>query len=66
MNNQRLAIREAALPGLNPEAPLRRGYSIVYGRSGKVIKQADDVMLGELLHITLYKGKIESKVEKTD
>ncbi len=46
---------------LSPENVLKRGYSITY-LNGKVLKNAEDVKLGQQLHIKLYKGKITGKV----
>jgi exodeoxyribonuclease VII large subunit len=60
----RLEVAEAALLPLSPTAILERGYSVVADASGKVIKNGMDVRIGELLQITLSKGKIDSRVEK--
>ncbi|GAB6182331.1 exodeoxyribonuclease VII large subunit [Thermodesulfovibrio hydrogeniphilus] len=46
---------------LSPENVLKRGYSITY-LNGKLLKSAEDVKLGQQLHIKLYKGKITGKV----
>jgi len=59
----RVAVAEAALLPLDPVAPLRRGYSIAYGKNGKVIKSVKDVMVGEHIEVQLYKGTLKSKVE---
>lgn len=61
--DKRVAVARAALLPLDPAAPLRRGYSIVYGKEGKVIKDADDVIIGEQITVKLYKGKVQSRIE---
>lgn len=62
----RLEIAEAALLPLNPEAVLRRGYSIAYRADRKVLKEAKDTAPGEEVFIKLYKGKITSRVEEVE
>ena len=61
---ERLGIAEASLIQLNPEAVLKKGYSIIYKTGNKVIKEATDVSLGEKLNIKLFKGEIISSVEE--
>src|SRR3989344_4683536 len=60
---ERMAVAQAALLHLDPIFPLRRGYSIVYGKDGKVVKSAQDVTIGESIEVRLYKGTLKSKVE---
>lgn len=48
---------------LNPRSIMERGYSIVrHEKSGKVIKKASEVQMGESLLIELHKGKIRARV----
>ena len=61
---QRVAVVWATLTHLNPETPLRRGYSIAYGPDGTVIKNAKDVIIGKYMKIRLYKGSLRSRVEE--
>jgi len=61
--DKRIAVAEAALAPLDPISPLRRGYSIVYGTGGKVVKSAEDVIVGERIMVRLYRGTLKSKVE---
>ena len=63
ISHQRLAVISAALMPLNPEAPLERGYSIAYKINGKVVKSAEDVIVGERIKVRLRKGSIKLKVE---
>jgi exodeoxyribonuclease VII large subunit len=65
-----LALREQgleramlALDGLDPRAPLRRGYSLVTARaSGRLLRSVRDVAEGELLDILVQDGRVESRV----
>jgi len=59
---KRIAVATATLIPLNPIAPLQRGYSIVYRSDGKVVKDAESVIVGEHVTVRLYKGLIKSKV----
>lgn len=61
---ERLGIAEAALIQLNPEAVLKKGYSIIYKSGNKVLKEARDVTPGEKLNIKLFKGTVISSVEE--
>lgn len=61
--NKRLEVAAASLNPLDPEAILRRGYSIAYRSDGKVIKEASEVKSGDRIQVELYKGRINSRVE---
>jgi exodeoxyribonuclease VII large subunit len=61
----RLAAAEAALIQLNPEAVLKKGYSIVY-KANKVVMQSNDVHPDDQIKIKLHKGTITSLVEEVD
>ena len=51
------------LNSLNPNDVLRRGYSIVQNKkNGKIIQDSNDIKLGDLVNITLKKGKLEAEV----
>jgi len=60
----RLKTAEAALSSLNPEAVLKRGFSIVYKADEKVIKESREVKVGDKIFIKPYKGEITSLVEE--
>ena len=48
---------------LDPRQVLKRGFSITYGESGKVLRDADTVKTGESIITRLYAGTIQSRVE---
>lgn len=64
LEEARLKTAEAALLSLNPEAVLKRGYSIVYKADKKVIKEAKEARVGEKIFIKPHKGEITSSVEE--
>jgi len=66
LEKSRLKTAEAALLSLNPEAVLKRGYSIAYTSDNRVLKQVKDIKVGESIFVKLYRGKIHSRVEKTE
>ncbi|HNP28209.1 MAG: exodeoxyribonuclease VII large subunit [Nitrospira sp.] len=52
---------------LSPLAVLARGYSIVHTlRSGKVVKQATEVAVGESVRARLHEGELICLVQRTD
>ena len=56
----------ATLGGLDPQAVLARGYSITYGASGEVLRDAGRVRQGDRLQTTLARGRLESEVRKKE
>jgi exodeoxyribonuclease VII large subunit len=62
--------REAALSrqliSLSPVAVLSRGYALVYDDNGVLIKTADDVTEGQSITTRLARGRIRSRVSKTE
>jgi exodeoxyribonuclease VII large subunit len=61
-----LARLAAMLASADPAAVLARGYSITYGASGKVLRDASGVRRGERLRTRLARGQLDSEVTKTD
>ncbi len=49
---------------LGPQAVLERGYAICRDSGGKVLIDAQDLSVGDLIHITLARGKVEGRAEK--
>lgn len=50
------------LKSLDYKEVLNRGYSITYGKNGKIIKSAKDISIGEIIKTTIRYGKIISAV----
>ena len=61
-----LAQLSASLLSLDPAAVLQRGYSITYGASGDVLRDAARVRPGERLQTRLARGRLESEVKKSE
>ena len=61
----KLARLQAGLAGLDPQAVLQRGYSITYGASGAVLRDAAQAKPGERLRTRLARGEVESDVKAT-
>lgn len=64
LEKDRVKTIETVLSSLNPEAVLKRGFSIVYKADKKVIKGVENVKVGEKIFIKPYKGEITSLVEE--
>jgi exodeoxyribonuclease VII large subunit len=57
------ARQSAALNALSPYATLERGYSIVRGPDGKVLRDATTVQTGDPVSVRLQRGEIGARVE---
>ncbi len=57
------ARQSAALNALSPYATLERGYSIVRGPDGKVLRDATTVKQGDAVSVRLQRGEIGARVE---
>jgi exodeoxyribonuclease VII large subunit len=62
----RLAHDDAVVRALDPRRVLERGYSITRGDDGRVLRAADAVAPGALVHTELAGGRITSRVEAVD
>lgn len=70
---QQTALRRAALQGtrraldaISPMKTLARGYAIVQGADGQVLRDADDAAPGSALHIRLYRGRLSATVDRQE
>ena len=61
---QRLALLAARLEGLNPYAPLARGYAMVSTESGKLVCGVKTLAPGGLLRMTFQDGRALARVEE--
>ncbi len=57
-----LAALERALRSCGPEATLARGYAIVTGPDGSLLRDASRVHAGDTIHTRLERGAFESRV----
>ena len=54
----------ARLRALSPAATLDRGYAIVQGRSGHVVRAATEVAKGDVLRVRLARGELSTTVDE--
>ena len=64
--SQRLRTATRTLAALDPHSVVRRGYAIVRGSTGGVIKNALDLKIGERLDVELGNGRVQADVVQTD
>jgi exodeoxyribonuclease VII large subunit len=62
----RLAVSEGALQALDPRAVLTRGYAIVRGPAGGIVKNALDLKVDARLDIEFAQGRAQATVIRTD
>ena len=64
--NSRLATAAAGLNAVSPLATLERGYSIINAaESGKLVRDAAELEVGDQIRARLAAGEIEASVTKT-
>lgn len=64
--SQRLRTATRTLAALDPHSVVRRGYAIVRGSKGGVVKNALDLKIGERLDVELGNGRVQADVVQTD
>ena len=63
-NEQALIATGARLDSASPRATLARGYSIVRGADGALIRSSADVPLGSTIEVVLAQGRLAAMVER--
>jgi len=61
---QRHVLLRSRLEGLNPAALLGRGFAVVRGEDGELIKRAGQVQTGDALAVRLGAGRLRTRVEE--
>lgn len=56
---QRLGLAAAALDALSPLAVLERGYAIAQDRNGRLVRDAQEVTVGDPLQVRLARGRLK-------
>ena len=59
---ERLAVLSGALDALSPLKVLSRGYAVVQGQDGTLLKQAKAVQPGERVQIRLAEGCLSAEI----
>ena len=62
----RLGIAAASLDALSPLAVLQRGFAVAQSANGKLLRDANQVSVGDSVKIRLAKGRIEARVESVE
>jgi exodeoxyribonuclease VII large subunit len=60
---ERLAPLERTLKAVSPLATLARGYAIVTGEHGEILRNSSDAPPGTTIEARLAQGRIRAKVE---
>lgn len=63
--NQTLSRLASNLSHLNPQNILARGYSVVTGKHGQIVRDAKVLTLGETVSIRFHRGQAMGKIETT-
>jgi exodeoxyribonuclease VII large subunit len=63
---ERLALAAASLDALSPLAVLQRGYAIAQDASGKLVRDAEAVKIGDAVSVRLAKGKLGTRIERIE
>ncbi len=62
----RLERAATQLQALSPLRVLDRGYALVYGAKGRLLRSADEVREGETVVAQLAKGRVRATVTRTE
>jgi exodeoxyribonuclease VII large subunit len=62
---QKFAMAAASLDAMSPLKVLERGYAIAQDEHGSVVRDSSNVAVGDELHVRLWKGALDCRVEKT-
>ena len=63
---ERLGLAAASLDALSPLAVLQRGYAIAQDGSGRLLRDAQSVTVGDEVRVRLAKGRLNARVEGVD
>ena len=66
IHNQYLLMLKNSLAQLNPKNVLSRGYAMVQNSSGQIVKNSQQLNIGESVKITLHIGEARAKVTTND
>ena len=63
---QQLEQRTELLQALSPQRLLQRGYALLHGSNGQLVRSIKQVHAGDVLQVAVADGRIESVVETTE
>jgi exodeoxyribonuclease VII large subunit len=61
---KRVAADRRHLTALSPARTLERGYAVVTGPDGRVVRRAQQVEVGQTVHVRLAAGQLDARVEE--
>lgn len=61
-----LEHQQASLAHLNPESVLERGYSMAYTADGTVLRNSDQIGVGDTIRVAFAKGGIKANVSEKE
>ena len=65
-SNGALELAGARLALLNPHSALERGYAIVADPSGRIVRDAASLALGQAVSLTLGRGRAAARIERIE
>ena len=63
---KRLGLAAASLDALSPLSVLQRGYAIAQDEKGVLVRDANQLMVGDALRVKLAQGALSARVEKIE
>jgi exodeoxyribonuclease VII large subunit len=63
---QQLEQRIELLQALSPQRLLQRGYALLHGSSGQLVRSIKQVHAGDVLQVAVADGRIETVVQTTE
>ena len=66
VRRSRLSGASARLEALSPVAVLSRGYALVYGADGKLLRSAAETAEGQMIRARLGRGTVDAEVKSTN
>ena len=63
---QKLSLAAAALDAMSPLRVLERGYAIAQDTRGQILRESTAIEIGEAVHLRLWKGALDCRVERTE